>query len=166
MTITMYAQRDPRWGERKLGTSEDTIGKSGCLLCSVAMAAQLAGVDIWPNELNALLVHEDGFESGNLLRWYRVSSVLPLYLEALVSCPYDLADSAKIAGYLRAGAPVIAELDASSLPGLQEHWVLLLDAEFHYADPWSGEIKRMESPARDIYAWAAYMPLRGKESEG
>lgn len=158
MNILPYSERDPRWAERRLGASNElTIGTAGCLLTCVCMAAQAAGVDVWPNELNAMLRCSDGFEGDAKMRWYVAARVLGLRLEVLEECLWSPAPAARIREHLDAGWPAIIRVD--SWKGLPDedamHWVLWVN-DRQYIDPFDGTTRWMREPARNILAWAVY----------
>lgn len=157
MNILPYSERDPRWADRRLGASAQTIGEAGCLLTCVCMAAQIAGVDIQPGELNALLRFCDGYEKGDLLRWYVAGRLLGLRLEVLSDCMWIPAPVAEMRAYLDAGIPVICQVDDwQGAPNPKAlHWVLWIN-ERQYIDPYDGQTKWMREPSRNILYWAVY----------
>ena len=156
--VTPFSQRDPRWADRLLGTSSDTIAKSGCLLCCVAMAANtVGGTDLWPNELNALLNHVKGYMDGNLLAWFSIAAVTNATVYDSGTCYDEPAPMTRLFQHTDDGRPVICRVD--SMKGYRddahEHWVLLVD-EDKCIDPIDGQIKAMKNASRDILSWYVY----------
>ncbi|WP_347243860.1 hypothetical protein [Thermogutta sp.] len=66
------SMRDRRWANHPLGEVTDTtIGNAGCLLCCLTMAIRDEyGVDIWPSEVDDLLVAERvPYIGADLVNW-------------------------------------------------------------------------------------------------
>lgn len=59
--MTILWQGDKRWGKAKLGEGGSTIGKAGCLLTCLAMAARVLHVD---DEATPLTVQENAIKAG------------------------------------------------------------------------------------------------------
>lgn len=156
MNIIPLSQTDKMWSDRKLGTSQLTIGEAGCLITCVSMLLQHYDIDILPNELNAVLTFCDGYEDGNLMKWYTVAKVFGLKIDSIVNCPFIPAPIQDISNWLSCNKKVICKVDASSEPGIQSHFILLIDPGFTYIDPYDGKIKRMNNPEKDILFAIAY----------
>lgn len=70
-----HLQKDKRWAEDQLGSSDCTLGSHGCLVTSVAMACSNLGVKLTPKELNERLKKEDGFLPQGWVVWNAMSKV-------------------------------------------------------------------------------------------
>jgi hypothetical protein len=116
--------------------------------------------DMPPNELNALLNHVEGYENGNMLRWWAVPKVLPLRLETLQDCMYVPAPVDDMLKYLYKGIPIICRVDDwQGIPNdAKQHWVLWVD-QYEYIDPYDGLTKQMVNPSRNVLYWAVYTPF-------
>jgi hypothetical protein len=73
-SYTLFKQCDSKWGNNKLGTSANTICKSGCAMSSVAMilntfAIKVNGAATNPGNFNTWLNSNGGYVSGDLLVW-------------------------------------------------------------------------------------------------
>jgi len=160
MNITPLLQSDSRWGERPLGTSNISIAKAGCALTCVTMVGNWACENqnaYWPNEVNALLNKINGYQDENLIRWYAVPHVIPVKLENIGECMFVAAPVDKISAYLAKDIPVIVKIDYDkTTKKIDEHWVLLIDTEYHYNDPYTGTVKQLTNPALDILKWVVY----------
>lgn len=127
------SQRDPRWKNIKLGTSNVTIGGYGCLITCLAM---LAGTtpDIVNQKLNALPKWNDGstgYARGNLVIWGRVSQALP-NLKFIKRVNYYNNED------VRANVPCIVEVDFDGTPRTDDrHFVIFIGNRKLY-DPWTG----------------------------
>ena len=115
LNIKSISQRDPKWKDIKLGTSDVTIGTGGCLLVCCAMVAQYYGHDIDPASLNNLFIEAESYSDGNLYKWYEGLS--KVYSDIKVTkyepTPKNLTASQLrvIDDELEAGRPVIIEVD-------------------------------------------------------
>lgn len=67
--MTFYGQNDPRWSNDTLGSNpEGKIGQYGCYLTAFTNIANLAGANITPPQLNALLVSRGAFNNDDTLK--------------------------------------------------------------------------------------------------
>lgn len=171
LAIPPLCQRDPRWKDKKLGTSTvSTLGNYGCTLTSLCMALRYFGKDTLPDKLNDDLVKIKGFSQGTLLAWGAVPQLYPDitldWANDYIECPNVPAPLDKIDKLLDEKIPVIVKVDFSPDAGLQDHWVLIIGKEnnsYLINDPWSGEQYYFEAkygdPVTQIYKIVAY---RGK----
>ena len=135
--IPVWGQRDARWAGQQLGTSPVTIGGYGCAITCLAMVLQAFGLDETPLTVNEALTRRNGYHHQNLLIWEAVQRIWPsVGFEGRVDCTADPALVKRIDRELMAGRPVIVWLDFSHEPGLQQHFVLL--------------VERVESPAGEL----------------
>lgn len=138
--VQPLSQMDPRWKDKILGNDKTTtIGKYGCLLTCLAMAANGYGAFETPDTLNDKMKAAKGFQ-GALVVPAILPSILPvisfLGFQPCRDYPAPLGD---IDAALAANRPVVIELDYSPAPGLQSHWVILLDKQdddYLIQDPW------------------------------
>ena len=141
------SQRDPLWKDVTLGFGDatSTIGAYGCTLTCLTMAANGMGFDETPATLNEKLkalgpgVGYTG-STGNLMIFGALSKVFPsITLSNFVRCRDVPAPMADVDAALDAGKPVVVEVDYSSSPGLQNHWVLIYArqaGDYLIHDPW------------------------------
>lgn len=148
LDVRPLSQRDPRWRDLKLGTSEVTIGDYGCLLVCTAMLAEYYGHPVSVPELNQRYAAQQAFEQGSLYRWYQGLPVAfpDIRLIRLENTPEPLTPSqfADIDRQLRAGHPVIVQVDfrPEDAP-VQPHYVVIIGEHFGQylvADPWYGDV--------------------------
>ena len=74
----MYSQRDPKWANNKLGTSNHTIGQSGCVITSICNLLLKHGYEITPDEANERIKNAGGYANGNLIIWSKLKDALPV----------------------------------------------------------------------------------------
>ena len=155
-------QRDLRWTNVKLGTSNTTIGGYGCLLTCVTMYTNwLLNANYTPPEMNEIIKEKNGFVQGNLFRFASLVEAFPqIGLDKLLRTPLVPADLTVIDAILADKRPVIVE---TRLAKRTEHWVLIVgkrDNKYVCADPWTGKIVDFEStfgePSRWIYSTVSY----------
>ena len=148
------SQRDPQWSQNPLGFSGLTIGSDGCTLTCLTMIANGFGYGETPATLNdklKALGRNLGF-SGPRMVWSGLPKALPrINLLSYVPRQQGGIDMAQVDDALARGKPVLAEVDMSPNPGLQNHWVLLVDKradDYVIHDPWT-------RPAREVQSTAA-----------
>jgi hypothetical protein len=158
------SQRDPKWSGILLGyntNSKFTIGNYGCLITALGMY-----VNKQPDEVNAILKDNSGFDAGGgLFRWYK-STVLGLnqtYLSPKYDGPVTVQGITKIKELLDSGFPLVCEIDFNPATESEEmHFVLLCgyDGDKIFAvDPWTGQVIDLDvygGPKRAIIQFRSY----------
>jgi len=124
-----YSQTDPRWKNIQLGfDAGSTIGYAGCLLTCMSMVATGFGHAETPETLNAKLKALGpgvGFY-GASVAWGGLPKALPgMVLKKVGDYDNVPAPIAEIDAALAVGLPVIVEVDYSTAPGIQHHWIVL-----------------------------------------
>jgi hypothetical protein len=149
------SQRDPQWKDVALGFGDasSTIGRYGCTLTCLTMAANGMGCNETPATLDAKL-RALGFGAGytgdtkNLIVFSGLEKIFPFIRFAYykrcrtVAAPMDVVNAA-----LDAGNPVVVEVDFSPAAGLQNHWVLIYAREgdqYKIYDPWPAPVAGSE----------------------
>jgi len=141
LDITPLSQLDPRWKDKKLGTSASSIGNYGCaLVCVTLLANYYTGQNLTPDEMNAKLVAANGFANKNLMKWEALSAIFPqITFDRRIDCPDSPAPLETVDQYLGAGKPVIALVDYNpATKEIEQHFVLIVgkDAgDYFIADP-------------------------------
>lgn len=162
--IAAIGQRDPKWKDRKLGTSTTTIGQAGCVLTCATIIARFYGHDIWPDWLNEQMVKVGGYYDDNLWQWHKLSQVFPdIRAHELIDCYSVPAPLERIDQRLEEGHPVIVCVDFDPKAGVQTHFVVIFGKEgedYYIADPWYNDValfsERYGDPAKAIYAIRMY----------
>jgi hypothetical protein len=139
----LFSQRDPRWANQRLGTSDKTIGSHGCVVTCLAMILCAYGLDETPASANEQLTARRGYHNTNLVIWESVQRIWPsVNFAGKLNCITTPAPIEEINRRLAQGYPVIAWLDFDERPGTQQHFVLLLGilgSDYAICDPWTGE---------------------------
>lgn len=137
LEVKIFNQRDPRWANDQHGTSNSTIGKTGCTISVIASMLCHAGYDVTPKTLNQVLTQNSGYASGNLILWQRVADLFPRvkFIYRHGSYKNDLA-----VDWLNKGMLPIIEVkgEAIGAPG-GKHWVGFVGDQ-KAIDPWEGAL--------------------------
>lgn len=143
--MQILGQRDPKWGDIKLGTSNTFIKDYGCTITCIAMI-----VGTTPNIVNDRMKAVGGFANGNLVIWDKIPQAFPgVNVKRVWS--YDNAD-------VLANVPnVLVEVPGKYIGGTGKHWVVYVGNKKMY-DPWTGK----ERPTSDMPEQSGYCVLTGK----
>jgi hypothetical protein len=118
-----YLQHDPRWAGDTLGTTRETLGKVGCLVCSLAMGTAALGAPIDPGELNRRLGVNGGYSREARVIWDKVPVATGGAIEATV---LPQPDHAALDAALECGELAVVRF---TLPSGAPHWVLVVGKE-------------------------------------
>ena len=162
--IAAIGQRDPKWKDKKLGTSTTTIGDAGCVLCSATIVCRFYGHDVWPNWLNEQMIKIGGYYDKNLWQWHKLTDIFSdIKVHKLIDCYTTPAPLNEINKRLDEGHPVIVCVDFDPKVGVQTHYVVIFGREgddYYIADPWFNDVAlfkgRYGDPAKAIYAIRMY----------
>jgi len=119
------SQRDDRWKNIKLGTSNVTIGSHGCTITCIAMLA-----DTTPDVVNTRFLSVNGYADGNLVIWDKIKEALPDMYCQKIGWTYDNSDVSK-------NLPCLVEVDGTPI-GAPRHWVIYIGNQ-KLLDPWTGK---------------------------
>lgn len=121
-------QRDPRWGNIKLGTSNTFIKDYGCL---ISIIGNIVGTT--PDVVNERLKAVGGFAYGNLVIWAKIEQAFP-GIKVRRVWAYDNEDVKK-------NTPnTVVEVPAKAIGGTGKHWVRFI-GNFKCEDPWTGTVR-------------------------
>ena len=114
-----FVQTDSRWAADKLGNTQETMGKVGCVVCNLAMSLYRRGFAIDPGTLNQLLRDNNGFNERGWLEW----EAMPAITQGRhrVEIPHRLAHEV-IDQTLVRNIPVITKIRYAND---EYHWVLI-----------------------------------------
>lgn len=129
--MKLFSQRDVRWINTKLGTSNTTIGSHGCCITSIGMLA-----DMEPPEVNLRLIGKGGFVNGNLVIWSKIKEAIPRLEFEWRGYTYD--NNAVKSAIARFGGCLV-EVNGAPIGGFR-HWVVFIGNQRLY-DPWDGKEK-------------------------
>lgn len=143
--MQILSQRDPKWGNIKLGTSATFIKDYGCTITCIAMI-----VGTTPDVVNDRMKAVGGFSNGNLVIWAKIAEAFP---GISVNRVWSYDNTAVLA----AVPNVLVEVDAKPIGGTGKHWVVYVGNKRLY-DPWTGT----DRPTSDFPGQSGYCVLTGK----
>lgn len=135
-----YQQKDDRWADDKMGTSEYTIGPSGCIVSCIASAMQMgiAGFPekefVWgsdPGELNQYLSQHQVYDSQGNMQWEPLNALDDFTVDV-----YQGVSSELIQKCLQQGHYPIVRVRMNGFGNF--HYVLITEARegmFYCMDP-------------------------------
>lgn len=127
-----YSQKDPRWGNDKLGKTSDTMESDGCLVSATAMALSNLGLETDPGDLNKRLTAVNGYTSNGWLIWSAIDKVTNGKATARY---YDEVSNEIIDGCIADGYYPLARF---ILPNGRSHWSVIIRRSqygYHMRDP-------------------------------
>jgi hypothetical protein len=152
-----HYQNNEKWKNTKLGDSSETIGEWGGLLTSIAM--MLNGIGY--KEQTPETVNEEMKKAGGFLKALLIPSLLPYVwpnciYRGMQPCENSNAPIEEIDAAVKAGKPVILEVDSKEQTGTQTHFVLVKDKkgdDYVVYDPHQYD---GDGPAKEVLLTARY----------
>jgi hypothetical protein len=122
------SQRDPRWGNIKLGFSNTYIKDYGCTITAISNI-----LNTTPDVVNERLKAVKGFAYGNLVIWAKIEEAFTgIKIER--SWIYDNE-------HVKSHVPnVIVEVSGAAIGGTGKHWVQFIGNQ-QCNDPWTGKTR-------------------------
>lgn len=77
VSIRYFLQNDPEWKSDRLGSSNYTLGGSGCLVTVLAASMNHLGVKIDPQKLNNLFTDKGVYTGSGEIIWYKIKDAVP-----------------------------------------------------------------------------------------
>jgi uncharacterized protein YoxC len=154
--MKQYSQNDAQWKALKHGTSNSTIGSTGCTITALAMALASIGYDENPKTANQKLTENGGYSSGNLLLWTAIEKIWPRAKFLWRGKTYTTDDNAKVADAIKKYGSCLVEVDATPIGGTK-HWVLYIGNQ-RLIDPFDGLEKPTSTYSAIGYATIELIP--------
>ena len=151
--MTPLSQRDKRWGSKKLGFSNVTIGGYGCLITCLAIQANTT-----PDKVNEILKANNGYANLNLVIWAEVNNIPGLEFEWR-GWTYD---NNKVLETIEKYGSCIVEVDFDGIVATPKdsHFVLFIGNK-QLIDPWTGKIE----PTSKYRIIKSYVIIKTKEEQ-
>lgn len=152
--IEPWSQRDPRWGNDRMGASSITMAQQGCLATAVAWLLRRLGIDTDPRRYNMLASTRGGYLYPNLMYWlfpevlWGAQGLLEQF--GIQRAEYLFFSGSGWKGavdqILADGRDALACVDM--IPGgpFNQHWVVIFDKvgnDYLMMDPWTGDVELM-----------------------
>ncbi|WP_026942692.1 hypothetical protein [Hellea balneolensis] len=127
-----FLQKDPRWGQQRLGNTSDSMASDGCLVTAAAMALANLGFATDPSDLNARLTSTQSFTPRGWLIWDGIRKVTEGRAQAIYhdKVSEEIIDSCMLDGQY----PLVQFY----LKNGRSHWAMIVkhDARgYHMRDP-------------------------------
>lgn len=159
----IYSQTDPRWANRKMGNSGDTVGELGCFVAAAAMVRNLLGLPTSMREMLMVAGRDSEFrDSGYLSGDGIMNRLFPGHEVRFL--PHDGFSA------LKSDGETLVIMRINQMPEAAApvwHWVLLLrheDDDYVVLDPIDGGVRRLRDSttcAAAPKAGTMCAPIRG-----
>jgi len=170
LRVQLWSQKDPRWGNDRMGSSYRTLAQRGCLVDATAIYLDYLGVDTDPKRYNQLLglrggyqyVVENGIKYANMY-WKYPGVLFPDKIQR------ELSDytwywngtgwESQARNILASQRPVLALVDFYAGGELDQHWVLIVgerDGSWWAVDPETGTLINLSKYGNKVYRIVGY----------
>lgn len=151
--MQLYSQNDPKWKSNKHGTSNSTLGATGCTITGLAMLLKSIGYDETPATVNDKLTANGGYASGNLIIWSAINKIWPRAKFTWRGHTYTDDDNAKIADAIKQYGGCLVAVNGTPIGGAAKdgHWVVYIGNK-RLNDPWDGKEKATSAYSATGYA--------------
>lgn len=148
-----FSQNDPAWKGDKHGTSNSTIGATGCTITALTMALSSIGYNETPKTVDDKLTTNGGYASGNLIIWQAINKIWPRAKFQWRGYTYTDDDNAKIADAISKYGSCLVAVNGTPIGGAAKdgHWVLYIGNK-KMVDPWDGKEKATSSYSATGYS--------------
>jgi len=154
-----FSQNDKRWARDRVGGSNETLKKVGCVVTSVATLFKHFGVKATPKQLNRYLRKHKGYNKRGWLSWLKAER----FTNAKMKFTYNGIFSERRLDYtLKKGIPVIIKTRSvrNSI-----HWMLVVGkskGQYIVHDPLHkhGKPVKFRRVAKKIYQMRIYEPAQ------
>ena len=160
LEVPFYSQRDPRWGNDKMGHSSILMKNEGCLVSITAAGMTYFGHHETPGTLNRKLTDNGGYASPNLFYWNMPAI---LYGDILKTEDRSFVNGAgfeiDVSRILSEKRPVWAVVDFVPGGTFNQHWVLIIgkvEGVFYLLDPWDGTVQALGAKYKKIFRIVGY----------
>ena len=151
--MTTYSQNDPAWKSQKHGTSNSTIGATGCTITALTMMLTSIGYNENPKTVNQKLTENSGYANGNLIIWSAINNIWPRAKFQWRGYSYTDDDNAKVADAIAKYGSCLVAVNGAPIGGAAKdgHWVLYIGNK-KLVDPWDGKEKATSTYSATGYA--------------
>lgn len=154
LEIKPLGQRDSRWANERLGTSNTTIGGYGCTITCLTMLLNYYGYNETPSTVNKKLTNNNGFLNGNLLIWQAIPKIWDRIKFEWRGYGYNNDNVSK-------NLPCLVEVDFDGTTKTDDkHWVLF-KGDKRMNDPWTG----LDEPTSKYSILTGYAVITGTHGD-
>jgi GH25 family lysozyme M1 (1,4-beta-N-acetylmuramidase) len=173
LRVQLWSQKDPRWGNDRMGSSYRTLAQKGCLVDATSIYLDYLGVDTDPKRYNQLLglrggyqyVVENGIKYANMY-WKYPGVLFPDKIQR------ELSDytwywngtgwESQARSILASQRPVLALVDFYAGGALDQHWVLIVGERsggWWAVDPETGTLINLSKYQDKVYRIVGYRKI-------
>lgn len=127
-----FLQKDPRWGQDRLGNTSDSMASDGCLVTAAAMALANLGFTTNPSDLNTRLTSTQSFTPRGWLIWDGIRKVTEGRAKAIY---HDEVSEETIDSCMLDGQYPLVQF---YLKNGRSHWAMIVKRDqrgYHMRDP-------------------------------
>lgn len=148
-----FSQNDPAWKSDKHGTSNSTIGATGCTITDLTMQLVSIGYNENPKTVDDKLTANGGYANGNLILWTAINNIWPRAKFSWRGYSYTDDDNAKVADAIKKYGSCLVAVNGAPIGGgtRDGHWVLYIGNQ-RLIDPWDGKEKPTSTYSATGYA--------------
>lgn len=159
-----FSQNDPSWKNDKHGTSNSTIGSTGCTITDLTMQLVSIGYNETPKTVDDKLTANGGYASGNLIIWQAINKIWPRAKFQWRGYSYTDDDNAKVSDAIKKYGSCLVAVNGAPIGGATKdgHWVLYIGNQ-KLIDPWDGREKPTSSYAATGYSIIELLPADDEE---
>ena len=172
LRVQLWSQKDPRWGNDRMGSSYRTLAQKGCLVDATAIYLDYLGVDTDPKRYNQLLglrggyqyVVENGIKYANMY-WKYPGVLFPQIQRDLTDYTWywnGTGWETQARTILSSKRPVLGLVDFYAGGALDQHWVLIVGyrADGWWAvDPETGTLINLSKYQDKVYRIVGYRKI-------
>ena len=172
LRVQLWSQKDPRWGNDRMGSSYRTLAQKGCLVDATAIYLDYLGVDTDPKRYNQLLglrggyqyVVENGIKYANVY-WKYPGVLYPQIQRELTDYTWywnGTGWESQARSILASQRPVLALVDFYAGGPLNQHWVLIVGKRvdgWWAVDPETGTLINLSKYGNKVYRIVGYRKI-------
>lgn len=151
--MNQYSQNDEQWKSFKHGTSNSTLGATGCTITGLSMLLWSIGYEENPATVNKKLSDANGYANGNLLIWSAIEKIWPRAKFQWRGWSYTDDDNSKVKDAISKYGACLIAVDGSPIGGAKKdgHWVIYIGNK-KLIDPFDGLEKPTSTYSATGYA--------------
>lgn len=152
--IVFYRQDDEKWAAETMGDSVYTLGKSGCLVSSIASAVTMMGDEKTPYTLNKTLSRQNVFDAEGNLLWENLRNTGEYEADVFGNVTNELLEN-----LLKDGKYPIIRVRMYGLGNF--HYILVVKAEsgeYYCMDPLRDGLVPLSQYGNRVYAVRCVYP--------
>ncbi|MDX9779629.1 MAG: GH25 family lysozyme [bacterium] len=169
LRVQLWSQKDPRWGNDRMGSSGVLMKHQGCLVTNVANYLDYLGIDTDPKRYNNLLGSKGGYQYNYVggikyanMYWKYPGVLYPQIQRELTDYTWywnGTGWQTQARSILASQRPVLALVDMYAGGELDQHWVLIVGERsggWWAVDPDTGTLINLSKYGNNVYRIVGY----------